>query len=62
MDWNMIKQKRKRMGLSQKEVARNMDMSRARYNRIERGYGSISVVELERLLGFLGFRLNIEEI
>lgn len=50
------------MGLSQKEVARNMDMSRARYNRIERGYGSISVVELERLLGFLGFRLNIEEI
>ena len=60
MNWYIIKQKRKRMGLSQKEIARLMEMSRARYNRIERGYGSITLVEFERLLGLLGFSLRID--
>lgn len=59
MNWNTIKQRRKYLGLSQKDIADRLGMSRARYNRIERGYGSISLSEFEILIGVLGYEVKL---
>lgn len=40
-------------------MADRLGMSRARYNRIERGYGSISLSEFEMLIGVLGYEVKL---
>jgi transcriptional regulator with XRE-family HTH domain len=55
-----IRVARKRLGLTQAEVAKNLGMSRATISQIESGtVQEIGVRRLIRLLDFLGLELNV---
>ncbi len=56
---DLVRETRERHGLSQRRLARRAGTTQAVVSRIERGEASPSVDTLERLLGAMGWELDI---
>lgn len=56
-----IKGARKRMGLTQTELAKRSGVSRAFINAIEQGKANVSIKTIESLLNVLGMQIQVVE-
>ena len=57
-----IRQHRLRHNWSQAEMARRAGLSRPTYQNFENGYGNITLGNLVKVLGILGFTRNLAEL
>ena len=57
-----LRQHRLQRNWSQAEMARRAGLSRPAYQNFENGYGNITLANLVRILGVLGFAANIGEL
>ena len=57
-----VRQQRLKRNWSQAEMARRCGLSRPAYQNFENGYGNLSLSNLVRLLGVLGFTNNLAQL
>lgn len=57
-----VREHRLQRNWTQEEMARRTGMSRQAYQNFEGGYGNITLANLMRVLGILGFALRIAEL
>lgn len=58
-----IKKLRKERGLTQEELAKTANISRATLSKLENGYlANISIVTVDHILSLLGYEINIKPV
>lgn len=58
MDSEKLKKARKKMGLSQKDVAKKLGISRSMYTLIENGKRNPSIKVLKKMINVFGDQIN----